>query len=184
MMYLLTIFTAVVTATTASSASEPPSSIPGNITAITDKLLFDTTLRDFIVLRENKTPRTVDWTSDGCTGTADNPFKFPFLPACQRHDFGYTNYRAQKRFTRSGKRRIDGQFRTDLYFQCQQVKARGVCKALANIYYAGARLFGGRDQKPGKRMDQESVSEYQRLIEIYEEEVRKAQNSGDLPLLK
>lgn len=32
------------------------------------------------------------------------------VPACYRHDFGYTNYRAQTRFTKSAKAAIDLNF--------------------------------------------------------------------------
>lgn len=80
---------------------------------VTDQLLFSFSLPTFTARRNARNPPTLIWTSDGCTSSPDNPFNFPFVPACQRHDFGYHNYRAQQRFTESGKLRIDNQFRTE-----------------------------------------------------------------------
>lgn len=71
-----------------------------------------------------------------------------------------------------------------LYFQCEEVRARFACRALANVYYAAVRVFGGRDQTPGKRRNDADSREYEELVAIYEEEVRKAQEIGDLPMLE
>lgn len=84
-----------------------------SLSAITDQLLFSTTLPDFITRRNAKNPPTLDWSSDGCTDSPDNPFGFPFVPACNRHDFGYQNYRLQNRFTVSGKLNIDNNFKAE-----------------------------------------------------------------------
>jgi hypothetical protein len=84
-----------------------------SLSVITDQLLFRTTLPDFISRRNAKNPSTLDWTSDGCTSSPDNPFGFPFVPACNRHDFGYQNYRLQSRFTDSGKLNIDNNFKSE-----------------------------------------------------------------------
>lgn len=84
-----------------------------SIETITDQLLFEDTLPEFTAHRNAKDPSTLDWTSDGCTSSPDNPFGFPFVPACNRHDFGYTNYRAQSRFTVSAKAKIDTNFKTE-----------------------------------------------------------------------
>lgn len=83
------------------------------LSAITDQLLFSTTLPNFITRRNAKNPSTLDWSSDGCTDSPDNPFGFPFVPACNRHDFGYQNYRLQSRFTESGKLTIDNNFKSE-----------------------------------------------------------------------
>lgn len=80
---------------------------------ITDELLFSITLPEFISRRNMRDPPTVDWTSDGCSYTPDNPFGFPFTPACNRHDFGYNNYQAQTRFTESGRLKIDNNFKKE-----------------------------------------------------------------------
>src|SRR6478735_5810091 len=79
---------------------------------VTDQLLFSVTLPQFTARRNARDPPTLDWTSDGCTSSPDNPFGFPFVPACNRHDFGYNNYRKQSRFTVSAKARIDSNFKT------------------------------------------------------------------------
>ncbi len=122
-----------------------------SIQQITDQLLFGMSLPSFISRRNNRDPPSLDWSSDGCTDSPDNPFGFPFIPACYRHDFGYQNYRAQSRFTESGKLNIDNNFKSDLYFQCQSTSVPGVCRALADVYYAAVRAFGGGDASPGKR---------------------------------
>lgn len=80
---------------------------------VTDQLLFSVTLPTFTARRNARDPATLNWTSDGCTTSPDNPFGYPFVPACNRHDFGYHNYRAQSRFTTSAKGRIDSNFKTE-----------------------------------------------------------------------
>lgn len=82
-------------------------------TALTDTILFSITLPAFEVRRNALNPPTLDWSSDGCTSSPDNPIGFPFVPACHRHDFGYQNYRAQARFTVSSKLSIDNNFKTE-----------------------------------------------------------------------
>lgn len=80
---------------------------------LTDRYLFSLSLPDFSSRRNDRDPATVDWTSDGCTSSPDNPFGFPFVPACHRHDFGYRNYRLQTRFTQENKKRVDDNFRDE-----------------------------------------------------------------------
>lgn len=53
-----------------------------SLAQITDTLLFSTTLPNFISRRNAKNPATLDWSSDGCTSSPDNPLNFPFVPAC------------------------------------------------------------------------------------------------------
>ena len=57
------------------------------------------------------------------------------------------------------------------------------CRALANVYFGAVRLFGGFAAGVGKR-DEAATAEYKKLVAIYEDEVRKAQEVGDLPLLQ
>jgi hypothetical protein len=78
--------------------------------AVTDNLSFTVSLPTFTARRNARNPPQLDWTSDGCTTSPDNPFGYPFVPACHRHDFGYHNFRAQSRFTTSNKLRIDQKF--------------------------------------------------------------------------
>ncbi len=84
-----------------------------SLVTITDNYLFSLTLPQFTTKRNARDPATLDWTTDGCTSSPDNPLGFPFVPACHRHDFGYHNYRKQSRFTDSGKLKIDTQFKKE-----------------------------------------------------------------------
>jgi hypothetical protein len=84
-----------------------------DVETITDKYLFDTSLEEFSLHRAAAEPPTVIWDSDGCTLSLDNPLGFEFEPACNRHDFGYKNYRDQGRFTKAAKASIDSNFRKE-----------------------------------------------------------------------
>ncbi|TLS29610.1 hypothetical protein PpBr36_00878 [Pyricularia pennisetigena] len=139
-----------------------------DLVAITDQLLYSTPLSEFISRRDAKDPPTLDWTSDGCTSSPDNPLGFPFTPACNRHDFGYQNYRIQNRFSQSNKFNIDNNFLLDLNTQCNglNIIARGTCRALADVYYAAVRAFGGSDATPGRR-DEELERQYREKLAIY-----------------
>ncbi|KAL2261800.1 hypothetical protein VTK26DRAFT_3274 [Humicola hyalothermophila] len=159
--------------TTAGSIVERQS-----LNEITDQYLFSITLPAFTARRNARDPPTLIWDSDGCSSSPDNPFGFPFTPACHRHDFGYRNYKNQNRFTDSGKLSIDNNFKTDLYYQCSSVSARAVCEALAEVYYAAVRAFGGETQ-PGKR-DDDLVREYEEKLAIYNKLVAEAQERGEL----
>jgi len=152
-------------------------------TTITDQLLFSITLPAFTARRNARDPPTLDWSSDGCTSSPDNPFGFPFVPACNRHDFGYNNYRAQTRFTESAKLRIDNNFRTDLYNQCTLTSVSGVCRALADVYYTFVRAFGGDDATPGRKKVAWSA-QYDKAVETYNQLVAEAQAKGELPTLE
>ncbi|KAK4149633.1 prokaryotic phospholipase A2-domain-containing protein [Chaetomidium leptoderma] len=159
--------------------SEADSSLVQRQTAsqITDQYLYSITLPAFTSRRNARDPATLDWNSDGCTSSPDNPFGFPFVPACHRHDFGYRNYKAQSRFTAAGKLNVDNNFKTDLYYQCRSSSVKGVCEALAEVYYAAVRAFGGSTQ--GKR-DDALTQEYEDKVAIYNKLVAEAQESGEL----
>jgi hypothetical protein len=81
---------------------------------ITDQYLYSITLPTFTARRNARDPATLIWDSDGCSSSPDNPFGFPFVPACHRHDFGYRNYKAQNRFTDAGKLNVDNNFKKEL----------------------------------------------------------------------
>lgn len=82
-------------------------------TTVTDQLLFSITLPAFETRRNARNPSNLDWSSDGCSSSPDNPFGFPFVPACHRHDFGYRNYKKQSRFTDSNRLKIDNNFKKE-----------------------------------------------------------------------
>ena len=71
---------------------------------------------------------------------------------------------------------------TSLYYQCTTVSSwtQGICRALADVYYAAVRAFGGDDASPGKR-DEDLIQEYVEKLAIYHKLVQDAQERGDLP---
>ncbi|GAB0134606.1 hypothetical protein EsDP_00002971 [Epichloe bromicola] len=150
-----------------------------DINTVTDELLFKATLPHFQAQRNIRNPDTLDWSSDGCTSSPDNPFGFPFLAACHRHDFGYQNYRVQTRFTKAAKAEIDSLFQKDLYYQCQSVFAQTACERLADVYYAAVSQFGGGDATKREEMK----PSYQEAVEAYEKAVKEAQAEGLLHTL-
>jgi len=79
----------------------------------TDQYLFSLALPQFTAKRNARDPAKLDWTTDDCTLSPDNPLGFPFAPACHRHDFGYQNYGSQSRFTAAARLRIDDKFKAE-----------------------------------------------------------------------
>jgi hypothetical protein len=111
-----------------------------DIPAVTDTYVFHTSLSSFVQTRNAKPYNgQLDWSSDGCSNSPDNPFGFNFLPACYRHDFGYRNYKKQSRFTEPNRKTIDDNFYTDLKNICGGNIA---CKGTAWTYYQAVRKFG------------------------------------------
>jgi hypothetical protein len=51
----------------------------------TDRLLFSTSITGFETARTARNPAGLDWTSDGCSDSPDNPFGFDFIFSCHRH---------------------------------------------------------------------------------------------------
>lgn len=140
-------------------------------TALTDEILFSISLPAFLDRRAARNPPALNWESDSCSSSPDNPLGFPFTPACQRHDFGYRNYKAQNRFTSANRERIDKNFRAEyvpllversrpsasaihrartrltanpsLYFICSsEGRDEEVCRLTADVYYLAVRIFG------------------------------------------
>ena len=111
--------------------------------AVTDTLLFSDTMPQFQAARNAQTPPELDWSSDGCSDSPDNPLGFNFLQSCQRHDFGYRNYKAQGRFDDAGKARIDSNFKSDMYDQCEtEGDLKVVCEGVADLYYEAVVELG------------------------------------------
>jgi hypothetical protein len=86
---------------------------------------------------------SLDWTTDYCTDSPDQPLGFDFRMPCVRHDFGYGNYKAVGLFP-SNKDRIDNAFYFDLKNKCATYSwiVRPVCYSLAWTYYEAVHLFG------------------------------------------
>ncbi|ROW15698.1 hypothetical protein VPNG_02199 [Cytospora leucostoma] len=146
---------------------------------LTDELVFDISLEDFIKRRKNNDPASLDWDTDGCSHVPDLPLNFNFRWACWRHDFGYTNYHNQHRFTKAAKAAIDRNFRKDLHYQCTKETPEWMCYILADTYYAGVKVFGGRDAR--KRSLPEGMAEYEELLAIYSQVMAVAKEKGIIP---
>jgi len=81
--------------------------------ASTNTRMWSNSLTTFNNHKKSKNPSYLIWTSDGCTGSPDKPFGWNFALGCYRHDFGYRNYKNQKRFTKKNKDKIDKKFLTE-----------------------------------------------------------------------
>jgi hypothetical protein len=111
-----------------------------DIPTVTDTYVFHTSLSSFVSIRGTQPYNgQLDWTSDGCSASPDNPFGFNFLPACYRHDFGYRNKKKQARFNETTRKTIDDNFYTDLKTICG---GNTICKGTAWTYYQAVRQFG------------------------------------------
>ena len=121
--------------TTASAALDS-----AKLRQVTDQYLFSTSLSGFQTARgRHPYAGQLDWSSDGCSSSPDNPFGFDFVKACYRHDFGYRNYKKQKRFNETTRLSIDKGFKADMYKVCA---GNWACDRVADIYYAAVRRFG------------------------------------------
>jgi Prokaryotic phospholipase A2 len=130
------VITMIVGTATASAALDP-----GQLRQVTDQYLFSTNLTSFQTVRAQQPYASqLDWSSDGCSSSPDNPFGFNFVKACYRHDFGYRNYKKQSRFNETTRLTIDNNFKTDLYTICN---GNWACNRTADVYYAAVREFGG-----------------------------------------
>lgn len=111
----------------------------------TDRLMFSVSITSFLSSKAARIPSNLDWTDDGCSLSPDEPSGYNFLHSCQRHDFGYRNFKAEGRFTDANRLRIDNNFKTDLYNECN--KHTGLsddwCRTIADTYYTAVRTFGG-----------------------------------------
>lgn len=87
--------------------------MPKEPKVLVDEYLFSLSLEQFSRMRKARDPPSLDWSSDECSHAPDNPMGFRFGPACQRHDFGYRNYKKQGRFTGDAKISIDKNFRQE-----------------------------------------------------------------------
>ena len=121
---------------TASAALDPT-----QLRQVTDSYLFSYSLSSFQTARSQQPyAGQLDWSSDGCSNSPDNPFGFNFVRACHRHDFGYRNYKKQGRFTETTRLTLDNKFKNDLYTICN---GNWACNRTADVYYSAVRQFGG-----------------------------------------
>ncbi|KAJ9661504.1 hypothetical protein H2198_001884 [Neophaeococcomyces mojaviensis] len=142
--------TSLVVFVALSQASPLPISVlnarQADLEATTDTILFTDTIDQFLAARAAQDPPELDWVSNGCTASPDQPLGWNFLPSCQRHDFGYHNYKNQGRFTDDNKALIDSNFKNDMYDECNTHSGLSAtaCKGLANVYYEAVSAFGSK----------------------------------------
>jgi Prokaryotic phospholipase A2 len=86
---------------------------------------------------------SLDWSTDYCSASPDEPLGFDFRLPCWRHDFGYRNYKHVGQFP-ANKDRIDNAFYFDLKAKCAtySVWVRAACYSLAWTYYEAVHEFG------------------------------------------
>ncbi|MFF7727610.1 phospholipase [Streptomyces sp. NPDC008001] len=131
------------------AAAEPALAKPSPkppLQTYTDKLLFTYSMKQFQSVRDDAGHTAkLDWSSDGCSWAPDRPMGFNFLPSCQRHDFGYRNYKKQGRFGHDTRLAIDNNFKADLYTYCRTLAKTktGSCEYWARVYYGKVREHGG-----------------------------------------
>ena len=124
--------------------------------AVTDEYLYEIALGDFTDLRDEKPhDDQLDWSSDSCSYSPDDPLGYEFTESCDRHDFGYRNYKVQERFDEDNRLRIDDNFRDDMYGSCGDDSA---CRGVANIYYQAVRQFGGSSASTAEAIEQADVT--------------------------
>jgi hypothetical protein len=85
----------------------------------------------------------LDWSTDYCSDSPDEPLGFDFRIPCWRHDFGYRNWKAVGQFP-ANKSHIDDAFYFDLKAKCATYSwiVRPACYSLAWTYYQAVKAFG------------------------------------------
>ena len=156
----------VVAATTLLAASALPTSGPARSRvcpppsamdpAVVEWMTFGVDIGTFVSTRAAPFPGPYDWSSDGCStplpvGLGDTGRSYNFRAACQRHDFGYRNFRLLDAAGAHGqwwnettRRRIDDQFLTDMLVSCapRPWTQRTSCRAWARVYHRAVRVAG------------------------------------------
>ncbi|KAI5778607.1 prokaryotic phospholipase A2-domain-containing protein [Geopyxis carbonaria] len=89
------------------------------IEQLTDYLLFEASMAEFEAAKNVPKYHNLTFDSDGCTKVADRPLGFDFKPSCNRHDFGWRNYKNQHRD--SEKQKVNDQFARDMLNVCNGV---------------------------------------------------------------
>ena len=90
---------------------------------------------------------TLDWSNDGCSApiVGSEGRSFNFRTACDRHDFGYRNFKAIGLFDTSTRTLIDEQLHRDMNKACdsQRRTFKVRCIAWSEIFYTMVRAAGG-----------------------------------------
>lgn len=152
-----TITTFVVAGTVFAGAATASAALdPTQLRQVTDQYLFTSSLNGFQTTRAQQPyANQLDWGSDGCSSSPDNPFGFNFVKACYRHDFGYRNYKRQSRFNETTRLSIDNNFKDDLYEICN---GNWACNRTADVYYAAVRQFGNSSVSTAQAVDKAAAA--------------------------
>ena len=90
---------------------------------------------------------TLDWTTDGCSApiVGSEGRSFNFRTACDRHDFGYRNFKNLGLFDTSTRTLIDEQLHRDMNRSCdsQRRTFKVRCIAWSEVFYTMVRADGG-----------------------------------------
>lgn len=151
-----TITAAAVAGTVIAGAGTAQAALdPAQLRAVTDEYIHSTSLSGFQTVRAQRPHADqLDWSSDGCSNSPDNPFGFEFVKACYRHDFGYRNYKRQSRFTDANRLTLDDKFKSDMYEICA---GNWWCNRTADVYYAAVREFGDNSASTAQTLDRAAV---------------------------
>ncbi|PRX98788.1 phospholipase [Allonocardiopsis opalescens] len=143
---------------------------PAELRAVTDNYLFSVSIGSFLSARNAQAyGDQLDWSSDACSWSPDEPLGYDFTPSCYRHDFGYRNYRAQGRFTESARLAIDNNFRDDMYDECA---GNSTCRGVANVYYWAVREFGASSASTAEALERAGAEQQARAL------IARAEASG------
>jgi len=89
----------------------------------------------------------LDWTTDGCSApiVGSEGKSFNFRSACDRHDFGYRNFKNLGLFDTTTRTLIDEQLHRDMNRACdsQRRTFKVRCIAWSEIFYTMVRAAGG-----------------------------------------
>lgn len=89
----------------------------------------------------------LDWSNDGCSAPiiGSEGRSFDFRTACDRHDFGYRNFKKLGIFDTLSRTLIDDQLHRDMNTSCnsQRRTLKVRCIAWSEIFYTMVRAAGG-----------------------------------------
>ncbi|QGK70921.1 hypothetical protein GIY23_16600 [Allosaccharopolyspora coralli] len=123
---------------------------------VTDEYVFARSLDEFLDLRSEKPyADQLDWSSDSCSLSPDEPLGYRFGASCNRHDFGYRNYQRQDRFHADTRRTLDDKFRDDMHDECGD---DATCRGVATIYYQAVRQFGGSGSSTAEAVERADIT--------------------------
>ena len=126
----------------------PPVPVLSNVDAVRH-IEFDLDITTFARQRFSLRRQypNLDWSHDGCSApiVGSEGRSFNFRTACDRHDFGYRNFKALGLIDTSTRTLIDEQLHHDMNRACdsQRRTFKVRCIAWSEIFYTMVRAAGG-----------------------------------------